>query len=116
MEYAKLSNSISQDLTGFSPGVCGQTLAETANSRVRFPDPGDACGSHQIDGAIRGQPDGEPGCQPAAFFTSAPIRFSSAAVNSFSANAVGHMAPSSRSALSLNPNVAYLVLNLCALW
>ena len=31
MEYAKLSNSISQDLTGFSPGVCGQTLAETAN-------------------------------------------------------------------------------------
>ena len=26
------------------------------------------------------------------------------------------MAPSSRFALSLNPNVAYLVLNLCALW
>jgi len=26
------------------------------------------------------------------------------------------MAPSSRFALSLNPNVAYLVLNFCALW
>src|SRR6266540_2532121 len=54
--------------------------------------------------------------QLTAFFTSAPIRFSSAAVNSFSAKEVGHMAPSSRFALSLKPNVAYLVLNFCALW
>src|SRR5262249_28343842 len=54
--------------------------------------------------------------QFAAFFTSAPILASSAAVNSFSAKAVGHMAPSSRFASSLKPNVAYLVLNLCALW
>src|SRR5215467_14032101 len=51
-----------------------------------------------------------------AFFTSAPILASSAAVNSFSAKAVGHRAPSSRFASSLNPNVAYLVLNFCALW
>src|SRR5439155_22807454 len=51
-----------------------------------------------------------------AFFTSAPILFSSAAVNSFSAKATGHRAPSSRLALSLKPNVAYLVLNFCALW
>jgi hypothetical protein len=40
----------------------------------------------------------------------------SAAVNSFSAKEVGHMAPSSRFALSLKPNVAYLDLNFCALW
>ena len=51
-----------------------------------------------------------------AFFTSAAIFFSSAAVNSFSANEVGHMAPSSRFASSLKPNVAYLDLNLSALW
>jgi hypothetical protein len=40
-----------------------------------------------------------------AFFTVAPIRVSSAAVNSFSAKAVGHMAPSSRFASSVKPNV-----------
>src|SRR5207302_5141485 len=51
-----------------------------------------------------------------AFFTSAPILASSAAVNSFSAKAVGHMVPSSSFALSLKPKVAYLVLNFCALW
>src|SRR6266508_2901337 len=54
--------------------------------------------------------------QLTAFFTSAPIFFSSAAVSPFSAKEVGHMAPSSRFALSLKPNVAYLVLNFCALW
>src|SRR4029453_27651 len=41
---------------------------------------------------------------------------SSAAVNSVRAKAVGHMAPSSRFAVSLKPNVAYLDLNFCALW
>src|ERR687897_1704462 len=54
--------------------------------------------------------------QLTAFFTSALILASSAAVNSFSAKEVGHMAPASRFALSLKPNVAYLDLNLCALW
>src|SRR5713226_1514400 len=54
--------------------------------------------------------------QLTAFFTSAPILASSAAVNSVSAKAVGHMAPSSRFAVSLKPSVAYLVLNFCALW
>src|SRR5829696_2237540 len=54
--------------------------------------------------------------QPTAFFTSAPILASSAAVNSLSAKEVGHMAPSSRFALSLKLNVAYLVLNFWALW
>jgi hypothetical protein len=48
--------------------------------------------------------------QLTAFFTSAPILASSAAVNSFSAKAVGHMAPSSRFASCMKPNVAYLVL------
>src|SRR5437870_13334699 len=59
---------------------------------------------------------GELSPQLTAFFTSAPILASSVAVNSFSAKAVGHMAPSSRYAVSLKPNVAYLVLNFCALW
>ena len=53
--------------------------------------------------------------QPTAFLTSAPIRASSTAVSAFNANAVGHMLPSSRLALSLKPNVAYRVLNFCAL-
>ncbi len=46
--------------------------------------------------------------QPTAFFTSALIIASSVPVNFFSAKAVGHMAPSSRFAVSLKPNVAYL--------
>src|SRR5437870_4799420 len=54
--------------------------------------------------------------QLTAFFTSAPILASAAAVSSFSAKATGHTVPSSRFALSLKPNVAYLALNLCALW
>src|SRR5262245_66689289 len=54
--------------------------------------------------------------QLTAFFTSALIFASSMAVNCFSANAVGHMAPSSRSAVSLKPNVAYLDLNFSAPW
>src|SRR5437016_10537878 len=54
--------------------------------------------------------------QLTALFTSAPILASSAAVNFFSAKAVGHMWPSSRVALSLKPSVAYLVLNFCAAW
>src|SRR4051794_12707881 len=57
-----------------------------------------------------------PGPQLTAFFTSAPIFFSSAALSPLSAKAVGHMAPSSRFALSLKPRVAYLDLNFCALW
>ncbi len=47
-----------------------------------------------------------------AFFTTLPILASAAAVSSFSANAVGHMAPSSRFADSSKPNVAYRDLNL----
>src|SRR5262249_45801097 len=54
--------------------------------------------------------------QLTAFFTSAPILTASAAVNAFSAKATGHTVPSSRFALSLKPNVAYLVLNLWELW
>jgi hypothetical protein len=57
-----------------------------------------------------------PGPQRTALSRSAMILASSTAVNSLSAKAVGHMAPSSRSAASLKPSVAYLVLNFCALW
>jgi hypothetical protein len=49
--------------------------------------------------------------QLTAFFTSAAILASTSGVNSFSAKEVGHMAPSSRFAVSLKPNVAYLSLN-----
>ena len=54
--------------------------------------------------------------QLTALFTRAAIRSSSAAVNSMSAKDDGHMAPSSRFALSLNPSVAYRDLNLAAPW
>src|SRR5262249_29173097 len=46
-----------------------------------------------------------------ACFTSAAIRFSSAAVSFVSAKAIGHMEPSSRFAVSLKPNIAYRSLN-----
>ena len=51
-----------------------------------------------------------------AFFTSAAIFFSSAAVSSVRANDVGHMAPASIFAWSLKPNIAYLELNFAASW
>src|SRR3989454_10969134 len=54
--------------------------------------------------------------QLTAFFTSASIFASSAAVNSFSAKATGHRASLSRFAASWKPSVAYLVLNFCPLW
>src|SRR5436190_15287909 len=60
--------------------------------------------------------NGELSPQLNAFVTSATILASSVAVNSFSAKATDHMAPSSRFAASLKPKVAYLVLNFCALW
>src|SRR4051812_11557497 len=62
----------------------------------------------QLIGAVR------PWDQLTACFTSATIRFSSAAVSFVSANSVGHIWPSSSFALSLNPSVAYLDLNLSA--
>src|SRR5947209_9928731 len=64
----------------------------------------------------RAGPSCELSPQLTAFFTSVLILASSAAVNSVSAKEVGHMAPSSRFAVSLKPSVAYLVLNFCALW
>src|SRR5205085_1646786 len=51
--------------------------------------------------------------QLTALFTSAPIFFSSSAVSFVSAKAIGHIAPSSRFAESLKPNIAYLSLNFC---
>src|SRR5207249_3614450 len=53
--------------------------------------------------------------QPTAFFTSAPILASSAAVTFVSAKATGHMEPSSSFAVSLKPNIAYRSLNFPAL-
>jgi hypothetical protein len=54
--------------------------------------------------------------QLTAFFTSAAIFFSSAAFSFMTANAVAHMSPSSRFAVSLKPKVAYLASNLLAFW
>ncbi len=65
---------------------------------------GHGCG-HRTAQRISWSP--ELGPQLTAFFTSAPILASSAAVNSVSAKEVGHMVPSSRFASSLKPNVAY---------
>lgn len=56
------------------------------------------------------------GDQLTALLTSATILSSTAGVNSFSANEVGHMSPSSRFAASLKPKVAYLALNFFAPW
>src|SRR5262249_4143187 len=50
-----------------------------------------------------------------ACLTSLAILASSALVSSVSAKATGHMEPSSRFALSLKPNMAYLSLNFVAL-
>jgi hypothetical protein len=65
--------------------------------------------------ALGGAPSGGAGCglgvQLTAFFTSAAMLFSSAAVSRLSANEVGHMLPWSRFADSLKPNDAYLSLN-----
>jgi hypothetical protein len=71
---------------------------------------------HERRHAAQDGASGEFSPQLTAFFTSALILASSMAVNSFSAKEVGHMAPSSRFAVSLKPNVAYLELNFCALW
>ena len=62
---------------------------------------------------VRGRDDGLVH-QPTAFFTSARIFASSAATSFGSANATGHMAPASSSALSLKPSIEYRSLNLPA--
>ena len=61
--------------------------------------------------AVAGVARSRSGGQLTAFFTSPAIFASSAGVNSFSAKEVGHMLPSSRFAVALKPNVAYLSLN-----
>ncbi len=79
------------------------------------PDPEPPAATHvpRIGGRWLG---GALTSQLTACLTSAAIFASSVAVSSFSANAVGHIEPSSRFALSLKPSVAYLVLNFCAGW
>ncbi len=69
----------------------------------------------QVPPAQAGSEQGVGG-QLTAFCTRAPILASSAAVSSDNAKLVGHMAPSSRFALSLKPSVAYLALNFSAGW
>src|ERR1700686_2961030 len=54
--------------------------------------------------------------QLTAFFTSAPILALVGGGQLLQREGVGHMLPSSRLALSLKPTVAYLALNVCALW
>jgi hypothetical protein len=70
--------------------------------------------AYQVQGCWAGcgvRPTSSQSISLTAFFTSAAILASSAAVNSFSAKEVGHMTPSSRFAVSSKPNVAYLDLN-----
>ncbi len=84
-----------------SPFFVGPVCCRNASSRPAIPP--------------RAGASGEASPQLTAFFTSALILASSAAVNFFNAKAVGHMAPSSRFDVSLKASVAYLVLNFCAL-
>ncbi len=79
-----------------------ESPAATHGDEPRIPDLGE---DHRLQ-ALRPQ--------LTAFFTSATILASSAAVNFVSAKDVGHMVPSSRFASSLKPNVAYRDLNLSA--
>src|SRR5581483_7651796 len=88
-------------------GLVRRTMARVLVTRERLVP---------TDDPAWGGGSGELSLQLTAFFTSALILASSVAVNSFSAKATGHRAPSSRFAASLKPNVAYLVLNFCALW
>jgi hypothetical protein len=71
----------------------------------------ESCRARAADSGSRAGSSGLLSPQLTAFFTSAPILASSAAVSSVSAKEVGHMVPSSRFAVSLKPNVAYLELN-----
>src|SRR5919109_4036990 len=78
----------------------------------RGADAGVQDGMAYLEQVAHGGLEGSPRChQLAAFFTSAAILASTAAVKSVRAKAVGHMAPSSRFALSWKPSVAYLDLN-----
>lgn len=52
--------------------------------------------------------------QLTAFFTSAPILASSAALSTFNPKPVAHIPPSSRFAVSMKPSDEYLVLNFVA--
>ena len=88
----------------------------TAQSGACIPGKGVPCPTLPSATAPGAGPDGEPGLQLTAFFTSSPILALSSAVNVVSAKAVGHMVPSSRFASSLKPSVAYLELNFCAAW
>src|SRR5262249_8236467 len=90
-----------------------EAIAQAQHGQAPFDDDpaSDRLGRHQ---AL--QPAERLGPQLTACFTSAAILASSAAVSSVSAKAIGHMAPSSRCAVSLKPSVAYLVLNFCAGW
>jgi hypothetical protein len=113
-----------------APPPCRGSLRGADNWRERAPAPddgGSTCRARaphrtrQDVGREREPDEGTefaggrgPYGQLAAFFTSAVILASSVAVNSCSANSTGQMAPSSRFALSLKPNVAYLVLNFSA--
>src|SRR5258708_5031462 len=97
--------SAQRDLTWMPKEIAGNQVRDKATSELQ----------RQLL-VMRPSDSNDPLCQLAALFTSATIRASSAAVNSFSANEVGHMRPSSRAALSLKPSVAYLVLNFCASW
>ena len=90
----------------------GDTLTEALTSADHE---GRCCLANRAGRSTRAAVD-EREPQLTAFFTSSPIRFSSAAVSFVSANEVGHMVPSSIIASSLKPRVEYRVLNLSDDW
>ena len=107
---------LDKEVSGAYGGSCGYSpfaddpVAKWRHRRLRGVIHRDPCNKLRVNSLDR--PAVEP--QLTAFFTSAPIFTSSVAVNSFSAKATGHPVPSSRFALSLKPDVAYLALETCA--
>jgi outer membrane protein assembly factor BamB len=98
------SVNILEDNSGkpIAHGVCGSPLVTNDLVIVAPTGRDNAARMVGLDGIVRSYPR-RP--QLTAFFTSAAIRFSSAAVNSVRAYEVGHIAPSSSFAVSLKPNV-----------
>ena len=106
-DRGRLDRDVSSPWTGRGTGE------STAVTSVRLTITKGCPGAlHRL--ASRGGPACVLGSQLIALVTSSLILFSSVRVHDVSANSTGHMAPSSRFALSLKPSVAYLVLNFSA--
>ena len=114
--------SSSTDLPDLSPSRAGDAFRDSRSGANRQRRPSSIMVTLADDGRFSipdrfagiGRSGFGGGAQPTALFTRAAMLFSSAAVSFVSAKSVAHKLPSSSLALSLNPSVAYLVLNFWA--